>query len=98
MVLNTIQALVNFNGKPLQEMVDGKLVDITVRTVTVNVLLSPKEKDKGTDKIRKYDLAMRIYKEDSVQLTLEEATLIKELVGEAFGPIVVGQLYKMLEA
>jgi hypothetical protein len=33
-----------------------------------------------------------------VELTTEEVKLIKELCGKAYGPLMVAQIYRMLEA
>jgi len=75
----------------------GNAIDATVKMVIVNAILAPVQKESGVDKVKKFDLAQRIYKSDEVDLTAEEISLIKERVGESFPPIVVGQIWNLLE-
>jgi hypothetical protein len=60
-------------------------------------LLVPVENEAGVKKAEKYDLAMRVHKTDEVELSVEEAAIIKDCVGKCFAPIVVGQLFKLLD-
>jgi hypothetical protein len=78
----------------------GNSMDASVRTVVVNALLAPLQQGKneqGVDKVKKYELAKKIFSDDEVELTVEEVALIKSRVGETFPPLVVGQVYEMLE-
>jgi len=75
----------------------GNAIDATVKMAIVNAILAPVQKESGVDKVKKFDLAQRIYKSDEVDLTAEEISLIKERVGESFPPIVVGQIWNLLE-
>lgn len=76
----------------------GTAIEATIKAAIVNALLTPAKSDNGIDKVKKYDLANRVYKaENEIELTVEEAALIKERVGEAFGAIVVGQIWGLLD-
>jgi len=97
MKINTKKVLVKFDGSPIQDVVNDKTTDAIVRDALVNSLMAPNEKDSGAKKLEKYDLAMRIYKQDEVDLTAEEAATIKECVGKLFAPIIVGQIFKLLD-
>jgi len=97
MKLVVTQTLKQFDGTPLKDMVNGEAVDATVRQAVVNALMAPVEGDDGVAKVRKYELAMRVYKEEEVDLTVEEAAIIKTAVGKSFAPIVVGQLFNLLD-
>jgi len=77
--------------------VQGKAVDATVRLAIVNAVLSPVQNEKGLDKVKKYELAKRVYVSDEVDLNEDEIKLIKDRVGETFPPIVVGQIYELLK-
>jgi len=95
------QTLKALNGEVLKDN-DGKgnVVDATLKTAIVNGLLAPVQQGKnesGLDKVKKYELATRVYKNDEVELTAEDIVLIKKCVGENFAPIVVGQVYEMLD-
>ena len=97
MLINVTNVLVQFDGTPIKNVVNNEAQDATIREACVNALMSPNEKDSGAKKVEKYDLALRIYKNDEVELSVEEAATIKECVGKLFAPIVVGQLFKVLD-
>ena len=89
--------LTTLDGQTMKDNVDGQAVDATVRMAIVNAVLAPVQKESGIDKVKKFNLAQRIYKDDEVELTAEEVSLIKACVGENFAPIVVGQIWNLLE-
>jgi hypothetical protein len=52
----------------------------------------------GEEKARRWLLATRIYSNPGdIDLTSEEISLIKRLIGMAYVPLVVGQTWEMLE-
>ena len=76
-----------------------------LKAVATNVLLMtetdgtgrPKEL-KGEEKVERYALAMKIYKSDGlVDLKSEEISLLKKLIGRAYGPLTVGQAWEVLD-
>ena len=75
----------------------GNAIDVTVKTAIVNAVLSPVQKELGTDKVKKYELAKRVFESDEVDLNEDDIKIIKERVGEIFAPIVVGQIYELLK-
>ena len=75
----------------------GNAVDATVKGAIVNAILLPVEKETGVEKVRKYELAKRIYNNDEVDLNEDEIKLIKDCVGKGFAPIVVGQVFELLK-
>lgn len=81
---------------------DGKHVgDDTIGSCICNALMAmfPHETElPGTEKLRRYKLALRIYDAAlPVNVSVEDATLIKQLVGFAYGPLVVGQVWGMID-
>lgn len=99
MKLNVMQELTTFDGQTLPNTkADGSVVPMIVKDVVVNVVMTPLEKDDGMAKLRKYDLAMKLYKADEeVELTLEEAKEIKDCLGKSpYGPVVVGPILHLL--
>lgn len=51
----------------------------------------------GDVKFKRHQIAQRLYGKKSVELTIEDIALIKELIGKAYGPAVVGPAYILLE-
>ena len=84
-------------GEPVLE----KDEPVTFAHPCINALLSnhPDETVSGEEKLRRYQLAKRISDTlGAVTLTIEEAALIKTLVPKLYTPLVVGQLYELMEA
>jgi len=89
--------LKTMDGKVMKDNVDGEAVDATVKQAIVNAVLSPVQKESGIDKVKKYELAKKIYASDEVDLDEDEIKLIKDRIGDVFPPIVVGQVYDLLK-
>jgi len=85
------------DGQVMKDNVDGQAVDATVKMAIVNAVLAPVQNEKGVDKVKKYELAKKVYNSDEVDLDEKEIATIKERVGETFPPIVVGQIYELLK-
>ena len=100
MKIDVNQTLKAVNGDVLKDN-DGKgnVVDATLKIAIVNALLSPVEKEIGTEKVKKLKLAIRVYEAtDEIDLTAEEIVLIKERVNSSYPlPLVVGRVFEMLE-
>jgi len=92
------QVLKTFDGQAMKDN-DGKgnAIDATVKLAIVNAVLSPVDKETGVDKVKKYELAKKVFNADEVDLNEDEIKLIKDSVGKSFTPIVVGQIYELLK-
>jgi len=98
MKINVDVTLKTFDGKTMMDAdSNGNAVEATVKTLLVNAVLAPTKDEKGVDKVRKYELAKTIFKGGEVDLTPEDIILIKQQVGDNFAPIVVGQVFEMLD-
>lgn len=78
-------------GKPVE--------DFTLKVLCVRVLvatLSGDDKLPGEKKLKLYDLACSI-NTGTADLESDDIVLVKERISKAFGPLVVGQAFKMLE-
>lgn len=89
--------LKTMDGQVMKDNVDGEAVDALVKMAIVNAVLSSVERESGIEKVKKYELAKKIYASDEVDLDEDEIKLIKDRVGETFPPIVVGQVYELLK-
>lgn len=72
----------------------------TVRQIVTDALLAqmPDEKITANDKVERYNLAQRLSKGGVQELSQKEVALIKRLVGKNYGPLVVGQVFALLDA
>jgi hypothetical protein len=72
----------------------------TLRDALISALMASYEVEKdlpGKDKLERYNLALRVKRDEEINLTSEEIVLLKRLVGMAYGVLVVGQVYEELE-
>jgi len=98
MLVNVSQVLKTMDGQTMKDSDGtGNAIDATVKLAIVNAVLSPVQKENGVDKVKKYELAKKVYASDEVDLNEDEIKTIKERVGETFPPIVVGQIYELLK-
>jgi len=98
MIINVDVKLMTLDGKVMMDAdSSGNAVEATVKTLLVNAVLAPTKDEKGVDKVRKYELAKMIFKGGKVDLTPEDIVLIKQQVGDNFAPVVVGQVFEMLD-
>lgn len=52
----------------------------------------------GKQKVERYQLALKINKRPKeVDLTSDQLVMLKDLIAKAFGPLIVGQAYEVLE-
>lgn len=84
-------------GKPISDGVTKE--PLTVGTVAVTALLTSNEGDpKGDEKARRYRLASRLCHGGELDVTAEDLTLLKSVVGANYMPLVVGQFYEWADA
>lgn len=51
----------------------------------------------GEERYRRFQLAMKLMTEDEPDLSAEEITKLKRVIGLAFGALVVGRAYELLD-
>lgn len=75
---------------------------MTAKRVACDALLMQHQDEQnmaGTEKVRRFKLAQKIFEADGdIDITSEDVTLIKNAVTKSFTPLVVGQLYALLES
>jgi hypothetical protein len=95
------QPLLALDGKTALSDGSGKDAHaITLGDVCVNALETPTQQDQqmtGEQKFKLDELARRIYGQKDISLTVEDISTIKERVGKAYGPLIVGQVWRLLD-
>jgi len=91
--------LFNMDGTNLKDVTTGKERDCRLSTVCVNALLgeNPHNRISGEEKLKRYILATKIYKAGVQEVSAEEVSLMKQLIGEFYPPLITGQSMMMLE-
>ena len=99
-MIDVTQVICEFDGEPLAVGEEGKEQILTLRLVCTRSLTAILRQDEGVggeEKLRRGMLAERIYVNDEVELKAEEISLVKELVGRLYGPLVVMRVWRMLD-
>ncbi|HEX4039029.1 MAG TPA: hypothetical protein VHX37_13295 [Acidobacteriaceae bacterium] len=94
------QQLTTLAGTPLPSSPEKGASALTLGDVCVNALETPLEADRGVSGEAKFkldSLARKIYGKKDVLLTVDESALLKQRIGQAYGPLVVGQAWRMLD-
>jgi hypothetical protein len=99
MKLNVMQVLKTLSGQTMKDQDEqGQAMDATLRMAICNALLAPTQREeKGTEKLRKYELARKVFTEDTPELAAEDVALMKERILAVFPPLIAGQTVRMLE-
>lgn len=97
MKINFEQALHDIEGEPLKV---GEKV-MTLRTAATMALMVPLEAERNLEpqkKFERYALAVTIQRAmKPISLKSDDITLLKQLIGKAFGPAVVGVTWPLLD-
>lgn len=101
-MINFTEVLTDMEGKPLTESSklpgsNGAVVDVTLRKICQNALLSNDPKMSGEEKIKRYILAQRIQQQDLMELSADDISLIKKEIAIYFSPLIVGKAYELLD-
>jgi len=93
------QPLITISGEPLYEDKEQSK-SVLLKTICVNALLGVYDDDaklSGEEKLRRYQLAGRLYKGGTCEVTTEEVVLLKQLSARAYPALVCGQAMLLLE-
>jgi hypothetical protein len=97
MILDLSKPLFDRAGRTLSDA-HGPVTLATAIATALDTVANDKDPVTGAEKMRRYRLASRILESPSaVPLTLEDAALCKTLVGDGYGPLIVGQIWSVLE-
>jgi hypothetical protein len=83
--------------KPNSEEGNLKLSDVSIEALIA--VYEDERNLSGKEKMKRYSLAQKILKSNGqiCEIELGDANLIKDLIGKAYGPMIVGPAYEMLE-
>ncbi len=97
MKINFSTVLNDLNDNPLQFAEGGTLRPMELRDSAIEALMSTSNSlPDGEAKFKVYELAKRLHEGGDIDLKPEEAALLKEKIGVAYGANVVGPSYELL--
>jgi hypothetical protein len=82
------------------EMNDENEKKITLRLIACNALQATFDDERnlsGEEKIKRFNLALKITKTDFPDLSAEEIAEIKKLIAKGYPPLIVGRCYEILD-
>lgn len=101
--------LYDLEGNPIKKDIeevdpDGKLVKpatiATLGTLAVEALLAQFRDEtslSAIEKVRRFRLAESICNASSIDIPIEDIALIKQLIGKAYPPLLVGRAFQIIE-
>jgi hypothetical protein len=97
--------LKDIDGQPLLDNIIEaglpKQVPVTLARIAANALLQnyPDEANlAGAEKVKRFELAMKVSSaKKAIPLVAEDIALIKERIAKAYGPLVVGRAWQLLD-
>ncbi len=98
-LINFEQNICNFKGLPLK--IDEGQEVVTLKWVAVTALLAGDPTAQtltAAQKCERFNLAERIHASSACDLTQDEVELIKALAGKQFVAMIVGPVFRMLDA
>lgn len=95
MKIDMSQTLLDLGGLPLRN--NDEILTLGSVSIEALVLVQRDDRVNGGEKFKRYQIAQKIHGKDLIDLTLDEIVLIKDLIGKAYGPAVVGPAFNLLE-
>lgn len=100
MKINFYSELKSIDGSVLQRRKGDDVAPMLLKDAAIEALMQefPNENADGNAKLRRALLAERIFtSEGAVDVTAEDAALLKERIGRGYGAVVVFASYKLLD-
>lgn len=95
---NFAQPILDINDNEIKDQA-GNVMTLTI--AAINALLATYDDEKqlsGKEKADRMQLALKINKKPKeVDLTAEQLSLVKSLIAKAYGPLIVGRAWELLE-
>jgi hypothetical protein len=90
-------ALAGIDGKPIVPEKDAP--PLTLGDVAASALTATfkDENPSGQDKVKRWALALRVHNAKDAELTVDDVKTIKDMIGKAYGPVIVGPSWAILD-
>ena len=96
MKINFAAPIKDIKGEPIVE----NEKPVTLGSVSCQALLAtyPDEQNlSGKEKVERFTLAACCSNESEADISVEDVALLKKLIGKAYGPLVVGRAYEIID-
>lgn len=96
MIINFSTPLIGLDGKQLNDV--GK--ELKLSDVCCTALLATYASEQNLDgniKLKRWKIAEKVFDKNEVDLSIDEINTIKELIEKAYGPGVIGPVFKIID-
>lgn len=95
--INLSKSFVDLKNKSIEN--EGQLFTLKDAITQCLLIEFPNETPDAEDKVKRFKLAIKVNgaTEDSIELSAEDISLIKKVIGKSFGALIVGQAFDFLE-
>ncbi|VTZ24362.1 hypothetical protein MPC4_80138 [Methylocella tundrae] len=94
MLIDFSTDILDLSGEPILDAAEKTL---KLGALSVNAIMTPKSALSGEENVKRLGLALRINAGGEIEVTPEEAALIKKCAAEAFlSPLIVGRMFEAL--
>lgn len=97
-VKNLDVTVLDMDDNPVQKEKGIPLLLKDVAITALNGNYADEQSLSGEEKFKRFDLAMKVNKGGEQDYTPEEIVLIKRIIGKAYGPLIVGRAFEVLNA
>jgi len=70
---------------------------MSVKDVCIQAILTPGKDEKPERKYKNYEIFRKLDEAEEVDLSVEDISYLKKKVGELFPPLIMGQVWDILE-
>ena|SRR6516225_8174052 len=73
---------------------------LDLAAIATNALLTPQAAEQNIpveEKVKRFQLALRIANGGALDIALEDVVLLKNIIGKAYPPLVVGRAFELLD-
>jgi hypothetical protein len=70
----------------------------TLKDASIEALVAMSQDDRsdGTEKFKRYQLAVKVNAGGEIEITPEESAMLKDRIGRLYGPVVIGPAFVLL--
>lgn len=99
MKIDLTDTIKNLDGEDITRPgLQGEQVPMTMAYAIRSALVQPGQQPaSAAEQLQRYDLQLKLHAIGEVSLTAEDVVLIKSVLPNVYGPLVVGPVFKLLD-
>lgn len=98
MLIDPLSPILDLNSKPLKKPDGSPFLLVDALHEVLQATFQDERDLSASDKVKRFDYALRLNAKLPVEFTIEEAAELKKLIGKGYGPLIVGRVFGIIEA